>query len=98
MKWTRALLFLSASALLFATDAVTPSADAQGYVCPPGYYFDPYYGCLPLNYFYGPPYYVYPDFGFGFFYGPIGRGYRYGGIGPRGGVAPHGGFHGGGRR
>ena len=91
MKWARAILFVSACGLLFAADAVSGSAEAQAYVCAPGYYFDPYYGCLPLNYFYGPPYYVYPDYGFGFFYGPVGRGRGYGGIAPHGRGGGHGG-------
>ena len=69
-------------------DAITGSARAQAYYyqCPAGYYWDPYYGCLPLGYFYGPPRYVYPDIGFGFFYG----GRWYGGPHPHRG-APHGG-------
>ena len=46
---------------------------------------------MPVGYVYGPPYYAYPDLGFGFFYG-IGPGYRYG-RGPRigRGAAPHAG-------
>ena len=40
-------------------------ADAQTYVCPPGYYFLANYGCYPMNgYVYAapapPPYYYYP--------------------------------------
>jgi len=70
-------------------------ADAQVvYECPPGYAYDPTYGCVPLSYFYGPPAYVYPGFGFGFFYGGHWDHWHEGH--PRGG-APHGGApHGGG--
>jgi hypothetical protein len=65
---------------------------------PDGYYYDPAYGCEPLSYFYGPPTYVYPDYGFGFFYGGGwgrgGHGFGHGGGHPGGGF--HGGVHGGG--
>ena len=101
---------LSGARLLFAAiglaavSAISQEAYGQAsYPCQPGYYWDPNYGCLPLSYFYGPPTYVYPDFGFGFFYGGGwgGRpGYGYGrGRGPgvgRGGGHPGG--RGGGRR
>jgi hypothetical protein len=40
------------------------------YYCPPGYALRVGYGCMPLSYFYGPPTYAYPGFGFRFFYGP----------------------------
>lgn len=100
MRWPRilpkALLFLATIGLAIAVDAMSESAHAQVY-CPAGYYWDPNYGCLPLSYFYGPPYYVYPDYGFGFFYGPGFRGYGYGrGVGRGGGA--HGFRGGGGRR
>jgi hypothetical protein len=39
------------------------------YYCPPGYALRVGYGCMPLSYFYGPPTYVYPGFGFNYFYG-----------------------------
>ena len=107
----RALLFLTAIGLAVGGDAISESAYGQPYPyyqCPAGYYWDPYYGCLPLSYFYGPPYYAYPDLGFGFFYGigpryPYGRGAEIGrGVAPRGGrAAPRGGGgapRGGGRR
>ena len=89
-----------ATGLTVVAGAMSGRAQAQVYYqCPAGYYFDPSYGCLPLSYFYGPPYYPYPDFGFDFFYGP---GYRGGGfrpgVGPRGGGARGFGGGGGGRR
>lgn len=85
-----AVLFVVAIGLLAGADAMSDSAQAQVYQCPPGYYFDPAYGCLPIGYLYGPPYYIYPPaFGFGFFYGPGWRGGAYrgyrGGYGYRGG-------------
>lgn len=52
------------------------------YQRPPGYYYYPNYGCAPVGYFYGLPYYAYLDFGFDFFYGP---GWRWGW---RGGPVP----------
>ncbi|HUK61377.1 MAG TPA: hypothetical protein VLV50_19250 [Stellaceae bacterium] len=85
----RALFLVSALALVFAADAVSGRASAQ-VVCAYGYYWDPVYGCVPVPYFYGPPYYAYPDLGFGFFYGPAWRGGHYHGYGP-----PHGAPHGG---
>jgi hypothetical protein len=80
-----------------------------GYPCPLGYYYYPNYGCVPPGYFYGSPYYAYPDFGFELFYGPgwgrrwgsyygQGRGLPHGGGIPRGGAPPGGGGHGGGHR
>ena len=91
---SRACLFVSVLALA-AGAATSRSAHAQGYPyqCPPGYYFDPNYGCVPLSYFYGPPTYVYPGFSFGFFYGghwDHWHGHHPGGAPPRGGP-PHGG-------
>jgi len=98
---------LAAIGIAVAGDAITGSARAQAYYyyqCPAGYYWDPNYGCLPLNYFYGPPAYVYPDIGFGFFYGGRWYGHPYHGA-PHGGAphgapphggAPHGAPHGGG--
>ncbi len=94
--------------LCIALAGVVVPAPARGqypYQCPPGYYYDPYYGCVLQGYVYAPPYYVYPDYGFTFFYGGGGGwgGYygRGGGVAPRGGAphgaAPHGGgSHGGG--
>lgn len=94
-----ALLFLAAIGLGVSGAAIPESAYGQPYPyyqCPVGYYWDPSYGCLPVSYLYGPPYYAYPDLGFGFFYG-IGPRYRYGrGVGVGRGAAPRGG--GGGRR
>lgn len=82
-----------------------PARAQYGYPCPPGYYYDLNYGCVLPGYFYGPPYYAYPDYGFDFFYGggwgQRWGGYHGGGAGPHGG-APHGaaprggGGHGGG--
>lgn len=75
-------ILLLAIGLAVAVGAASQGAYGQAYyACPPGYYWSPGYGCLPLSYFYGPPYYVYPDFGFGFFYGGVwgpGRVYRRG--------------------
>jgi hypothetical protein len=83
--------------IAFAGIVTSRPAHAQYvYACPPGYYYDPTYGCVPAAYLYGPPYYAYPDFGFDFFYGGgWGGGYRGhpGGV-PHGGTAPHGGGHG----
>jgi hypothetical protein len=97
---SRTCLFVVILALA-AGGAVSRSARAQGYpYCPPGYYFDPTYGCVPLSYFYGPPTYVYPGFSFGFFYGghwDHRRGGHPGGAPPHGGGAPHGGAAHGGR-
>jgi hypothetical protein len=83
--------FMTAGCLLPA-----PAQAQYGYPCAPGYYYYPNYGCVPPGYFYGYPYYAYPDFGFDFFYGP-GWGRRWGGYyGPGRGVPPRGwGFHGG---
>jgi hypothetical protein len=78
--------------------ASTPARAQYPYLCPPGYYFYPGYGCYPPGYFAGPPFFAYPDFGFGLFYGGERGGYRGhgGGAVPHGG-APHGaGPHGGG--
>ena len=81
---------------LAAGDTLTRPADAQVYPypyygCPPGYYYDGVYGCLPAGYYYGPPSYVYPGPSFEFFYG--GRwDHWHGGGHP----APHGAPHGGG--
>ncbi len=63
------------------------------YQCPDGYYYDPNYGCLPLSYYYGPPSYILPFAGFGFFYG--GNWARRGGFTHGGGHPsyPHGGGH-----
>jgi hypothetical protein len=87
----KALLLLGALGVACAT-AAPPSAQAQDYVCPDGYYYVEGYGCAPLSYYYGPD--IVPDLGFGFFYGGRwGGGYR--GNGFHGGGF-HGGFHGGG--
>lgn len=97
MKLFAAACLVSALTGLFgAGDALFERAQAQPYPyqCPVGYYWNPTYGCLPLSYLYGPPTYVYPDIGFGFFYG--GRWSPR--PGPHGGHpgAPHGGApHGG---
>lgn len=92
MRGNSATGTLTVVAIAFAilSGAMSEHAEAQVYQCPPGYYYDPSYGCLPLSYFYGPPYsYVYPDFGFDFFYGGgyRGRGFGRGGVAPRGGGA-----------
>lgn len=78
---TRARIFPRGFAALAAIWLVVAAASGctqdQGYAeCSAGYYWYSPYGCVPLGYFYGPPYYAYPDFGFGFFYGvpPRGRG------------------------
>ncbi len=86
------LLVAAALGLAVGAAMIRP-ADAQVYpACPYGYYFDPTYGCLPLNYFYGPPSYVYPGYSFGFFYGGHWGDWHRGHPAPRGG-APHGGAH-----
>ena len=64
------------------------------YQCPDGYYYDPTYGCLPISYYYGPPAYIYPGLGFGFFYG--GNWGHGGGYARGGGGFAHGGGHPGG--
>jgi hypothetical protein len=87
---------LLGSALGLAGSALTAPALAQyDYTCPAGYYYDPADGCVPYGYFTGPPYYTYPDYGFGFFYGG-GFGQRWGHAGGHGGGHGGGGFHGGG--
>ena len=68
--------------------APTPALAQYPYACPPGYYFDARYGCVPTAYLYQPPYYPYPYFGFDYFYG--------GGWGGRSGGPYHGGGHPGG--
>jgi len=98
-----AILIRLGIGLAFAGFVVAAPARAQyaypyGYACPPGYYYDPDYGCVPPGYYYGAPYYAYPGFGFEFFYGP-GWGQRWGRYYAPRGVAPHGGGgapHGGG--
>src|SRR3974377_1394254 len=82
----RAALFIGGIGLIIAVSVIFECASAPTYYqCPDGYSYDPVYGCEPLPYFYGPPTYVYPDTGFGFFYGGgWGRGFRYGGVHPGG--------------
>ena len=82
----------------------TPARAQYPYPCAPGYYYDPYYGCVLPNYYNAPPYYAYPEYGFDFFHGGGWGGYyghgggpAYRGGAPHGGAAPHdGGGHGGG--
>ncbi len=76
---SRAVRLLCCVGLVIAASAISERASAQPYYyqCPYGYYYLQGYGCAPLSYYYGPPYYAYPDFSFGFFYG--GRGGRWGG-------------------
>ena len=89
---SRAVRFLCGIGLVIASSAISERASAQPYYyqCPPGYYYLAGYGCAPLSYYYGPPYYAYPNFSFGFFYGgrwggaPYYR-YGYGGHGRPGG-------------
>jgi hypothetical protein len=77
------------AAAAFALAATASPARAQGeYTCPPGYYYDPAYGCRS-DYYYGSPYWYSP--GLGFYFG--GRGW--GGHRDWRGGAPHGGFGGG---
>jgi hypothetical protein len=81
--------------VLGGVTAATPAHAQYAYACAPGYYFAPGYGCVPGGYVYGPPYYPYPDYGLGFFYGSGWGGGWHGGW--RGGGGFHGGgFHGGG--
>jgi len=88
---SRAAHLLYGIGLLAAVSAIPEHASAQpySYQCPPGYYYLAGYGCAPLSYLYAPPYYAYPDYGFGFFYGGnwggYGRGYGGGGRGLSGG-------------
>lgn len=83
-----AIAFVSAGFVLAEPARAQP---VPVYQCPPGYYYDPVYGCVPPGYYYGPPYYYYPDYGFEFFYGG-GWGQRwYGRPPPHGGPAPPGG-------
>jgi hypothetical protein len=73
-------LALGIAGFVIVAFCMTEPATAQVYYyqCPPGYAFRVGYGCYPLSYFYGPPTYVYPGFGFNFFYGfNIGRGFRH---------------------
>lgn len=67
----RAIRFLCGVGLVIAVSAMSERASAQPYYyqCPYGYYYLAGYGCAPLSYYYGPPYYAYPNFSFGFFYG-----------------------------
>ena len=92
MRLRKILLCLVAVfALVFARQPAHLSAQIY-YQCPDGYYYDPNYGCLPLSYFYGPPAYVFPFAGFGFFYG--GNWGHGGGYARGGGGHPGGGGHG----
>ena len=92
-------LFIGCIGLVIALSLISERVSSQTYYqCPDGYYYDPVYGCEPLSYFYGPPTYVYPDNGFGFFYGGgWGRGFSHGGGHPGGGGRPGGGGGHGGR-
>lgn len=104
---------LAAGGLVLCAPARAQNVYQYGYTCPPGDYYYPNYGCVPPGYYYPPPYYVYPDFGFDFFYGGgwgrrwggyyggggyRGGGYRGGGGGYHGGGGHGGGGHGGGHR
>jgi hypothetical protein len=93
----RTILFLGSLALVVAALAIGQRASAQSdYQCPDGYYYIASYGCAPLSYYYGDPGSVFPDTGFGFFYGGgFGRGVG-AGRGFHGGGEHGGGFHGGG--
>lgn len=68
---SRAVRWLCGIGLAIAAMAISEHASAQPYYyqCPYGYYYLQGYGCAPLSYYYGPPYYAYPNFSFGFFYG-----------------------------
>ena len=98
---SRTMLIFGSIGLFMAASAISERASAQVYYqCPYGYAYLEGYGCEPLSYFYGPPVYAYPNYGFGFFYGGgWGRGYGggwgrgYGGGGGRGygGGGGHGG-------
>lgn len=102
MTWTKCLAGAALTLALLCSaagdDAITGSVRAQAYYyqCPAGYYWDPSYGCLPLRYFYGPPTYVYPDIGFGLFYGGrwYARPHPHARPGAPHGGAPHGALHG----
>ena len=68
---SRAVRLLCGLGLAIAASAISQGASAQPYYyqCPYGYYYVAGYGCAPLSYYYGPPYYAYPNYSFGFFYG-----------------------------
>lgn len=103
---TRTIPFLAMVCLVLGISGISQPVSAQvTYQCPYGYYYVLNYGCAPLSYLDGYPYYGYPYYGFNFFYGDGwgrpgwgGYGYRGGprGGGPRGG-GPHGGGHAHGR-
>ena len=97
---SRAARLLCGIGLVVAVSAIPEHASAQPYYyyCPPGYYYLAGYGCAPLSYLYGPPYYAYPNYGFGFFYGGNWGGYGYGYRGYYGGRRFYGGHGGHGRR
>jgi hypothetical protein len=94
---SRAARLLCGIGLVIAASTISERASAQPYYyqCPYGYYYLGGYGCAPLSYYYGPPYYAYPNFSFGFFYGGRGWGgwphYGHGGRGyyRGGGHRPH---------
>jgi len=98
----RAMLIFGGIALVIAAAVTTiECASAQitaqvTIVCPDGYAYLEGYGCEPLSYFYGPPYYAYPNYGF-FYGGPWwgwGNAWRgYGGHGFGGGGHGGGGGH-----
>ena len=99
LNLARAATVLVGTGLAIAGIAIPTRAFAQyPYACPPGYYYDAIYGCVPASYYYGPSYYPYPAFGFGSLYGERGRG-GYGGGAPhpsRGVARGEGGDRGGG--
>lgn len=79
-KYTALLGVLALGASAGLLGGSTP-AEAQTYVCPPGYYFLANYGCYPFGgysyyappptyYYYPPPaYYSYPQYGLSFRFG-----------------------------
>jgi hypothetical protein len=70
LQQTRAILVLLSLGTGGLVAASSACAQYGGYVCPPGYIYDPYYGCVPVGYLNTPPYYyAFPDFGFDFLYG-----------------------------
>jgi hypothetical protein len=67
MNDRRFLRLLALGFVLAVTGGAAATADAQTYVCPPGYYFLAGYGCYPFGGVYAapappPPAYYYPAY------------------------------------
>ena len=83
----RTVPILAAVGLAVAAAAAPAHAQTE-YACPPGYFYDPTYGCRS-DYYQGSPYWYSP--GLGLYFG----GRNWGGHRDWRGGAPHGGFGGG---